>query len=216
MNFWEQLVGSRSFRLGLKIGAGVLAVALLGVGAWLWQSRQESRGQLALAEAGQLVLQVETAQGSPEARDKAINALQGVIEQYPRLGLVPQAAYQLGNLRYAGGQYRAARGAYEVAIGKGATGSMRTLAALGIGYTWEAEKNYANAATAYESALKGLEPKSVLAEEGLLALARVQELGGKPAAALETYRRVLKDMPESSRGEELRIRIASLQSRAKQ
>ncbi len=216
MNSWEQVVSSHWFRLGLKIGAGALAVALLGLGAWLWQSRQESRGQLALAEAGQLVLQVETAQGSPEARERAINALQGVIERYPRLGLVPQAAYQLGNLRYAGGQYGAARGAYEVAIGKGATGSMRTLAALGIGYTWEAEKNYANAATAYESALKGLEPKSVLAEEGLLALARVQELGGKPAAALDTYRRVLKDMPESSRGEELRIRIASLQSRAKQ
>jgi len=44
---------------------------------------------------------------------------------------------------------------------------------------------------------------------------RVQELGGKRAAAVETYQRLLKELPDSRRAEELRSRVASLQPAAK-
>jgi tetratricopeptide (TPR) repeat protein len=202
-------------RLGLMAAGAVALVALVVGGALAWQWRQESRGQVALAEAARLVRQAETGQEGAEARERAMRALQGVVEEYPRLSAGSQAAYQLGNLRYAAGQYAMARSAYEAALAKGAAGSLRALAALGIGYTWEAEKNWGNAAAAYQAVLKGLGPDDPLYEEGLLALGRAQELGGRPDAALETYQRILKDMPGSARAEDLRVRIASLRSRAR-
>jgi TolA-binding protein len=44
----------------------------------------------------------------------------------------------------------------------------------------------------------------------LLDLARVYELGGKKDAAVETYRKVLKEVPETPRADEARARLARL------
>lgn len=206
---------SRRLRLVLQAAVVVVVVSLVGLGGWFWYRAQESRGELALAQASSLVQQAQAPGAGSEARDGAIKALEAVIADYPRLSTFSQAAYQLGNLRYAAGQYPAARAAYELALLKGAAGGLRTLSGLGIAYTWEAEKNYPHAMTAYEAALRGLAPKDFLYEEVLMDLARVQELAGQQAAALETYRRVIRDVPGSPRAHELKARVASLQSRVK-
>ena len=206
---------SRLRRLALQVGAGVVAVALIVVGAWAWYRSQESRGEAALASATLLVQQA-TPQAGPDARNKAIAALEAVLHDHGRFSGAAQAAYQLGNLRYASGAYAQARGAYEVALAKGGSASLRALSAVGIGYTWEAEKNYANAAAAYDAALKTMAPKAFLYEDTLMALARVQELGGKPGAAVETYQRLLKEIPETRRADDLKTHLANLKSRAGQ
>jgi len=208
------ITGSRGLRLGLQALAGVLVVVLVAAGAWAWYRSQESRGLAALVEATALVQRAEAPEASAEARAKAITALEAVVTQYPRLAAISQAAYQLGNLKYLAGQYNQARVAYELAVAKSSPGSIRTLAALGVGYTWEAEKNYANAAGAYEGALKGLGAKDFLYEEALMADARAQELSGKPDIALDVYQRLLRDLPDSRHADDLRSRIASLRGRA--
>lgn len=204
---------------------GAVALALVGgiAGAgWAWYSAQEARAREAFALVGEQVQQAQTpppgATGAPapsaEARARAIAALEAVIAQHPRASIVPQAAYQLGNLRYAAGQYAQARGAFEVAL-SGATGTLRALSALGVAYTWEAEKNQAKALAAYEAALAGRGPKDFLFEELLMDLARVQEFGGQPQAAIATYERLLKDVPDSRRADDVRSRIATLKSAGK-
>jgi len=200
-------------RLALPVGAGVVLVVLAVGGAWAWHRSQESRGQAAIAEASALTQQALAPQAPPAARDSAIQALEGVLSAHPRFSGASQAAYMLGNLRYQSGQYPAARAAYEVALAKGAAGTLKALSAVGIGYTWEAEKNYANAATAYDTALRSMTAKDFLYEDTLLALARTQELGGKRAAAAETYERLLKDLPGSRRADDLKTRLAELKSR---
>jgi tetratricopeptide (TPR) repeat protein len=212
MNLFGWLEDARARRLAIQVGAGVVVVALIVVGAWAWYRSQESRGEAALASATVLVQQA-TPQGAPEARAKAIAALEAVLRDHPRFSGAAQAAYQLGNLRYASGAYAQARGAYEVALAKGGSASLRTLSAVGIGYTWEAEKNYANAAAGYEAALKAMAAKAFLYEDTLMALARVQELGGKPGAAVETYQRLLKEIPETRRADDLKTHLANLKSR---
>lgn len=202
----------RVWRWALMAVAGLLVVGLLGAGGWVWYRAQESRGQAGLADALLLVQQAQAPAASREDRDKATRALEAVMTEHPGLSLLPEAAYRLGNLRYEAGQYAGARGAYEVALAKGASGTLRTLAALGIGYTWEAEKDYGKAQSAYRAALGGLTPKEFLYEELLVNVARTQELAGNRAAALETYQRVLKDLPDSRRGDDIRSRIATLQS----
>jgi tetratricopeptide (TPR) repeat protein len=213
MNLFGWLEDERARRLAIQVGAGVVVVALIIVGAWAWYRSQEARGESALASATLLVQQASAPQAAPDTRAKAIGALEAVLRDHPRFSGAAQAAYQLGNLRYASGAYAQARGAYDVALAKGGPASLRTLSAVGIGYTWEAEKNYANAATAYEAALKAMPAKAFLYEDTLMALARVQELGGKPGAAVETYQRLLKEIPDTRRSEDLKTRLADLKSR---
>jgi tetratricopeptide (TPR) repeat protein len=204
------LAGSRLARIGL-VTLGVLVVlGVLAGGAWAWWQSQQAQGAAALAAATELAQAAQGPGASPAARAAALQALDSVIVQHPRYAGVPQAAFRAGNVRYDAGEYAAARGSYQVALAKGATGVVRTMSAVGIGYTWEAEKDYAKAQSAFEAALVGLGPRDFLYESIMLDLGRVQEFGGHRDAAVETYRRLLKDVPDSRRGADIRSRIASL------
>ena len=214
MTLLEQFsLDSRWIRFGLVGVAAALVILLAGLGGWAWYQSQESSAQVALADAMRIASRAQGPEATPEARAAAIKALESVLAEHPRLSTASQAAYQLGNLKYALAQYPEARGAYQLALAKGATGSVKALAATGIGYTWEAEKNYANAATAYETALSGLTPKDFQYEEALVGAARSEDLAGKPSAALELYQRALREFPEGRRAEDMRDRIASLKTR---
>jgi tetratricopeptide (TPR) repeat protein len=170
----------------------------------------DARGYAALAAAAEAVQDGSGPQATAAARDKAIGLLQAVLDQHGRSSAAPQAAYELGNLQYQAGAYPAARAAYEVALAKGAQGSVRTLSAAGIGYTWEAEKNYAAALAAFEATARALGPGQFYFEEALLDVARAQTLAGRPAEARATYERLLKDAPETRRAEDIRARLAAL------
>ena len=211
----SELLASRGARLGLKIGGAVLVVPVLGLATWRWLRAEDSRGQAALAASTDLVQQADSPQATPDVRGQAIASLQAVLAQHGRSSAAVQAAYELGNLQYQAGDYAAARGAYEIALAKGAAGSLRTLAASGVGYTWEAQKNYANAVTAYEAVARTVPPKQFFFEDALLDLARAQALAGKPVDALATYERLLKDVPETRRAPDIRAKIAELQARGK-
>jgi tetratricopeptide (TPR) repeat protein len=214
MNLPDWISDSRWTRIGLQVLAVVVVVALLAAGAWAWYRSQESRGLTMLAEAMALAQQAEDPQAPPELRTRAIKAMEAVLAEYPRLSVSAQAAYHLGNLKYAEGQYGPARGAYQLVLAKGASGAVAGLAGMGIGYTWEAEKNYANAVAAYDAVAKRQGPKDFLYEEALTAEGRAQELAGKPAEALELYQRALRDVPQTRRADYLRNRITNLGGRA--
>jgi tetratricopeptide (TPR) repeat protein len=204
---------ARLRRLAVPVGSALVVILLVAGGIWAWLGWQDSRSQEAMAEAMVIVQQATAPEATPETRARAIQALEGVLRDHSRTSVAAQAAYLLGNLQYGAGQYAAARGAYEAALAKGASGTLRALSAVGIGYTWEAEKNYGAAVSAFNAALGSMGPKDFLYEETLVALARSQALGGQAAAALETYQRVLKDVPDSPRAEDLKTRVAELKSR---
>ena len=197
-------------------GLAVVIVAGLGWAGWAaWNTRYEAQGGLAFAQARAFVGQAQTPDAPADARERADKALQAVIADYPHLSSVAQAAYLLGSLRFAATQYSQARASYELARAKAGSSSLASLAALDIGYCWEAEKNYDAAENAYQSAISGVKPQDFLYEEAMVDKGRVQELGGKRAAAVETYQRLLKELPDSRRAEELRSRVASLGPAAK-
>jgi tetratricopeptide (TPR) repeat protein len=79
-----------------------------------------------------------------------------------------------------------------------------------VGYTWEAERNYGKATEAFQAALAGVGASDFLYETLTLDLARVQELGGRRDEAVETYRRLLRDVPGTRRAEDVKIRLATL------
>ncbi|HKW92722.1 MAG TPA: tetratricopeptide repeat protein [Methylomirabilota bacterium] len=206
---------SSAVRLGLKIAVVMVALAVLAGAGWFWLRAEDNRGLTALAATADLVQEAAGPQATADTRRKAISALQTVLDQHARSSAAPQAAYQLGNLQYQAGDFAAARAAYQVALAKGATASVRTLAAVGIGYTWEAQKNYANALTAYDAVVRDVAPRKFFHEEALLDLARAQTLAGKPGEAIATYERLLKDAPDTRRAPDVRAKILELESRAK-
>jgi tetratricopeptide (TPR) repeat protein len=194
-------------RRALVVGAvGLVAVLALGALGWFWYSAEQSRAASAYAEA---LFKVRLA-AKPEDRTVAIQTLEATLARYPSSSAVTQAAYQLAALRYDAGQHAAARSAYEIVLARGASDTLRTLAQAGIGYAWEAERDYPKAIDVYRGTLSRLGPKDFYYETLLMDLGRSQELAGKKAEAIETYRRLLKEIPQARRATEIRARLTAL------
>jgi tetratricopeptide (TPR) repeat protein len=199
----------------LLSGIAVLVVLALAVGGWSWYTAAHARGLRALAEATALARAAEGPQAAAAERDAAVRALEDLIARYSSAQVVAPAAYHLGNLRFEAKAYEAARAAYSLALAKGASGSVGSLCRLGIGYTWEAQGKNAEALAAYQAALRGLKTSDFLYEELLMNVARMQEQSGTLAEAQETYRRILRELPQSRRGDDIRARLATLETVAR-
>ena len=190
--------------------AAVVVVLALGGAGWFWYGAEQSRALSAYAGAMSRIRLALTPQAKPEDRAAAIRALEATLARYPSSSEAPQAAYQLAGLRFDAGEYAAARGAYEIVLGRGGSGTLRTLAQAGIGYAWEAERDYAKAVEAYRVALGGLGPKDFYYETLLMDLGRSLELAGRTNEAIATYRRLLQEFPQARRAQEVRARLMLL------
>jgi len=185
----------------------VTGVLIVCAGATIWYTASQRAASAAYAEALTNAQRAGAASGDSAA---AAARLEATLAQYPSARRAADAAYELGNLRYAQRQYPTARRAYEVALAKRPTATIRTLSRAGVGYTWEAEGDFGKAVGAFQAGFTTLKPGDFLYEQLGLDLARTQELAGQREAAIGTYRKLVKDLPKTSRGEEIRARLASL------
>ena len=197
-----------STRLIVVVVGAAMAAALAGFALWWWLDAREREAVTAYLAAMKNVPADGTP--APEVRAAAARELEATLARYPSSSLAPLAASELGNLRYAERDWARARAAWEVAAARTPSSTLRTLARAAIAYSWEAERNYERAAAAFQFALEGLGPGDFPYADLLLDLARVQELAGQKDAAIETYRRLLKDVPQSPRAEEVKVRLARL------
>lgn len=199
-----------SRRTVLGLAAGFVVAAALAVAGWYWYSAEQNRALTAYAETMARARTAESSQAKPEDRAAAVRELAATLALFPSSSAAAQAAYQLAGLRYDAGEYAAARGAYQIAVARAGSATLRALARAGIGYTWESEREYAKAIDAYQTALAGLGPKDFYYESLLLDLGRGQELAGRKAEAIGTYQRVLKELPQGKRAEAVRARLMTL------
>ena len=195
----------------IAIGSGALLVCvLLGAGGWYWWSRAQETSLDAFSRAAQLYREVTT-EGKLEKSEDARRVLEEFLAPHSRSRAAPLAAYYLGNLHYRAQGYAEARAAYQQALQRGAKGDLALFSRVGIAYSWESERQYADAGRAYGDTLAQLTSKHFLYEELVLAQARMQELQKELPLALDTYRRLLRERPESRRADEIRSRIAMLE-----
>ena len=199
-----------SWRTLGMVGAAVVLVVVLGAGAWFWNEAQHQRGSAAYADVLTRHRAAENPGAPAEAREAAMRDLERVLAEYPSNAMAAQAAYLLGNLRFAAGQWDRARAAYQITSARGSGGTLVTLARAGVGYAWEAERKLPEAIQAFETALADLKPTSFYYEELLADLARVQEQAGRKDAAIATYRRMLKDLPRTARTGDIKNRLGAL------
>jgi tetratricopeptide (TPR) repeat protein len=199
-----------STRTLLVVAVAVLVAAGVGGLAWWWTSIQAGRGAALYAAAVTQAQQAQGSQATAEARATAAAALESALAQFPSAAMAAQAAYELGNLRWAQRDWARARAAYEVAAARSASPTLTTLARVAIGYTWEAEKNYPKALEGYQRALEGRKPGDFHYADTLVDVARIHELAGRKAEAIETYKRLLKEAPQNLRADDVKSRLASL------
>jgi tetratricopeptide (TPR) repeat protein len=204
-----------SMRTLIIIGLAVVVVGLAGLGGWLWWEAHQRRILEAHAEVIARVQPALAPDATAEARTAAMRDLEQLLARYPSARTVPEAAYELGNLRFAAGQYAAARGTYELAVQRGATGLVGALARGGVARTWEAERDFPRAAEAYAALVKDLDPRSFLYEDALMDQARSLEMAGKKDEAIAVYQRILKEVPTAKRADDVRTRLASLGTAAR-
>ena len=193
----------------------VVAVGLAALGGWAWYDASQRRVSTAYATVTARVQAAEAPDASAEAKAAAIKDLEGLLTQYPSARMVPQAAFDLGNLRFATRNYAGARTAYELALQRGAPPMIATLARSGVARSWEAERDFAKSADAYGALVKDLDPKSFAYEDTLIDWARALELAGRKDEAVAAYQRVLKDVPNARRADDIRTRLAALGTAAR-
>jgi len=194
----------------VAVAVGIVLVAAIALGGWYWYDAQQRRIGAAYAEVMTRAYAAQTPQSTSDTRARVAHELEELIARHPSGPSAAEAAYELGNLRYAAQQYAGARSAYELTIARGASPTVRTLARVSIGYTWEAERNFAKAVDAYQTVARDLGPKDFLYEQTLLDLARAQELAGRATDAISTYQRLLKDVPTARRADDVRARLVAL------
>jgi tetratricopeptide (TPR) repeat protein len=191
-------------------GVALVVVLLIGFGGWLWYDAQQRRVQAAYADVMARVQPSLAPDAPAESKVAAARDLEQWLARYPSARPVPQAAYELGNARFGLGLYAGARGAYELALQRGASGTLRGLVRAALARTWEAERDFGKAADAYGALVKDLDARSFLYEDALLDQARTLELAGRKADAVAAYQKLLKDVPTTRRAEDVRIRLAAL------
>ncbi len=194
-------------RVVLGVG-GLLVVLLVWVGIWSVIQQREVSARRAFAVVNATYRQA-MAPGEEARLADVAKSLREFLKDSPRSAAAAQAWYFLGNVEYRRGAPDAALAAFGEAARRDG-GSVGALSRLGAGYAWETKNEPARALAAYQEVLKDRGPKDFLYAELLLSVARVQEQLKQPAAAVETYRRLLKDVPDSARAEEARARLAIL------
>ena len=196
-------------------GLAVVVVALAAFGGWAWWDAQQRRTMTATAEVLARVQPALAPDATADVKLAATRDLEQILQRYPSARTVPAAAYELGNVRFAAGQYAAARTAYELALQRGASGLIATMSRAAVARTWEAERDFNQAAMAYGALVKSLDVRSFLYEDALIDQARVLELAGKKAEAVAIYQKLLKEVPTAKRSDDVRSRLASLGTAAR-
>lgn len=199
-------------RWSLVGAGGLLAVLVAGTGVWTLLEQREVAARRAVVSASATYRQAMVSRQEPELKGVA-DALSQLVEAYPRSGVVAQAWYLLGNVEYQRRNPDAALAAYEQAARRG-PGTVEGLSRLGMGYAWEAKGDAARALDAYTRALDGRGPTDFLYAELLLGKARAHQGLGQRPKAVETYRKLLSEVPNFPGAEEVRIRLAMLASSA--
>jgi tetratricopeptide (TPR) repeat protein len=202
---WVRLPSWRALAVA---GASLATLAIVIAGVWVWMAAEQRRGLEAFARAMVRLQLSQAPTARPDAKADAVQDLEAILARKPAAAVSAQAAYEVGNVKYAARQYQPARAAYEITAA-GVSPTLERLAQVNLGYTWEAQKDYGRAIETFTKALRPLKAGDFLYDELMMDLGRVQELAGRRDDAIKTYQRVADD-PKSFRGDDARARLASL------
>ncbi len=186
----------------LLAGIGLIALALAG--AWLWNSSVKRKEAFA-ARALQQARQVAESGNLPQAAAD----LQKVTQTYGGTRSAVEAMLVLNQVRMVNGQTELAVGGLREFLAKSPPVEFQSPAWSLLGVALENQKKPAEAAEAYGKASAAAQVDYLRADY-LLQQGRALTNAGKTQDAIATYRKVIKDFPESVAVTEAKVRLAEL------
>lgn len=184
--------------------AGVGLVLLAVAGGWLWNSAAKRKESFA-ARALQQARQVAESGNLPQAAAD----LQKVTQTYGGTRSAVEAMLVLNQVRMVNGQTELAVGGLREFLAKNPPVEFQAPAWSLLGVALENQRKPAEAAEAYGKA-SGAAQVDYLRADYLLQQGRAQTNAGKPQDAIVTYRKIVKDFPESVAVTEAKVRLAEL------
>jgi tetratricopeptide (TPR) repeat protein len=212
---FQEVVGKvmdyvRENRQKLYAAAGALAlVIVLGTGYFFYSANTESEAGRLYFEARMKLMSADP-MGTGLADPEAARTFEGVVEKYPSSDAAQGARYELGNLYFTAGEFDRSIQVYRVFIDKASGKDIRTVYAwFGIGYAYEAKKEYDKALEAFT---RVVDSKPGNTHEGLSYrnIARIYEEMNDRGKALEFYNKALEKTKDPAASLLLKRKIAQL------
>lgn len=201
---------ARENRQKLYAASGALAlVIVLGAGYFFYSAHTESEAAKLYFEARMKVMKADP-MGMGIAGPEAVKAFEGVVEKYPSSDAAQGARYELGNLYFTAGDYDRSIQVYRTFVDKASGKDIRKVYAwFGIGYSYEAKKEYDKALEAFNRVADS-KPGNV--HEGLSYrnVARIYEEMNDRGKALDYYRKALEKTKDPAASSLLKRKIAQL------
>ncbi len=204
------LVYARENRQKLYAASGVLAlVIMLGAGYFLYSSHNETEAARLYFEARVKAMRSDP-MGMGLATPEIIKSLDGVVEKYSSTEAAQSARYELGNLCFTAGEFDKSISVYKTFIEKAGSEDIRKVyAGFGIGYAYEAKKEYEKSLEAFIRVVES-KPGNVHEGIGYRNIARIYEEMNDRGKALEYYRKALDKTKDPSASSLLKRKIATL------
>ena len=138
----------------------------------------------------------------------AVTRLDGVALQFPGTQAAQYAQLLKGDILYAGENYAQAISAYEPLV-NAHNETLRTVATLSLAAARQATKDYAGSIQLMKKFIED-NPKSFALPQAYFTLAMSQELAGKKAEAIETYKQILANYTKTYFGVVAKDKLAVL------
>ena len=182
---------------------GLIALAVIAVGGWLWRETVQRKETAALAA-------LHEAQARMEAGDLAGAAtdFQRIVQSYRGTDAAYQAELGANAIRIASNQSQIAADELRRFVGSNPPAYYAAGAWAMLGAALENLKQFDEAAAAYRRSAE-LAPEPFRKVDGLLAASRAYRLAGKADESVSVLREIVKDFPEETPGySEATVRLA--------
>ena len=144
---------------------------------------------------------------------ESLSSFQEIADKYSGSKSAPVAYYYIGNSYLALGQYDDAIRAYNGFIDKfSEQETLLPLVYINLGSAYTGKNDYNNAMSAFRNVLSLKD--SPVADRAVYELARVYEMSGDTASAIEQYENLKKTYPASSWSQEATARLSKLKGEA--
>jgi tetratricopeptide (TPR) repeat protein len=208
--FGKFLDYARENRQKLYVAAGTLALAIvLGAGYFFYTAGYEKDAGKLYFDARLKAMRADP-MGMGLAGPEAIRAFTDVVEKYPSSDAAQGARYELGSLYSDAGDYDRSIQVYGTFIDNASKKDIRAIyARFGIGYAYEAKKEYDKALDAFNRVAEA-NPGNVFEGLSYRNIARIYEEMNDRGKATDYYKKALDKTKDPSASSLLKRKIAQL------
>ena len=194
----------------LYLLSGIFILAILLSGGWyFYMSHCEKKAQEIYSSADGSYQILNYKKDNKEYQNAA-NLYEELIKKYPRTDTALLSYYNLGNIYFVLGETDKSINAYKQFLGKASDYNVLiSLAYYGLGYCYEAKKEYADALAAFNNSIAQNTGKFYLVTN-YQNIGRVYEKMNKPEKAEEYYKMALEQTNDSFTENLIKMKIAML------